>query len=81
MDVNEAPTLLKMSNNDVKENSPIGTLISNITVTDPDNEGSYSGRQRASCSITYDASGIFAIKDFTKFVTRRDKLDYESTSR
>ena len=36
-DNNEAPTNIELSNTEIDENSPPGTVISNVTVKDPDN--------------------------------------------
>ncbi len=81
MDVNEAPSAITLSNNNVKENSAIDTVIANVTVTDPDNEGAYAGKQRASCSVSSDPSGIFGIKDDVTLVVVKASLNYERISR
>ena len=79
--MNEAPTVIQLTSTHVNENSPIGTVIGNITVTDPDNQGNYSGRQTFVCLVTSDASGIFAVKDNTKLVVNKASLDYENQQR
>eukprot|EP00794_Sanderia_malayensis_P003136 gene3136-3604_t len=80
MDVNEAPTAISLSSNHVNENSAVGTVIANITVTDPDNAGVYAGRQRAVCSVTSDSSGIFAVKDDLTLYVAKASLNYERIS-
>ena len=63
------------------ENSQVGTFIGNVSVTDPDNEGKFNGRQKAFCQVINDASNIFEIKDDVKLVVKQESLDYETKSR
>ena len=35
----------------VAENSPVGTIVGNLTVTDPDNMGNHAGSQTFNCSV------------------------------
>lgn len=59
IDVNEAPYDIQLSSASVKENSPIGTVVSLITVLDPDVT---SSSQRFHCRLTNDAAGRFGVK-------------------
>lgn len=79
--MNEAPTVIQLTSTHVNENSPIGTVIGNITVTDPDNQGNYSGRQTFVCLVTSDASGVFSIKNDAQLVVSKASLNYERLSR
>ena len=63
------------------ENSLVGTFIGNVSVTDPDNEGKFNGRQKTFCQVIVDASNIFEIKDDVKLVVKQGSLDYETKSR
>ncbi|XP_065053229.1 protocadherin Fat 4-like isoform X4 [Rhopilema esculentum] len=77
LDINEAPTSLSLSSLSVNENSPVGTLVGNISVNDPDNEGKFSGRQKAMCRVIVDTSASFEVKDGVKLVVKRATLNYE----
>ena len=63
------------------ENSPVGKAIANISVTDPDNEGSFSGRQSASCQVSFDTSSIFEVNRGVVLVVKQSNLDFERQSR
>lgn len=80
LDVNEAPTSLSLSSNQVDENSPVGKAIGNISVVDPDNEGKFNGRQRASCRVIVDTSNMFDVNGDTTLVVKRSNLDFERQS-
>lgn len=70
-----------LSNNVIDENSRADSTVGNISVADPDNEGAYNGRQKASCSVVVDASNIFGIKDDAKLYIKQSNLDYETKAR
>ena len=65
----------------MNENSPVGKAIANISVVDPDNEGSFSGRQSASCQVSLDTSNIFDVNRGVVLVVKQSKLDFEKQSR
>ena len=50
-------------------------------MTDPDNEGKFSGRQRASCRVTVDTSNMFDVNGDTTLVVKRSNLNFEMQSR
>lgn len=75
-DVNEAPLSISLSGNSVYENSPVGTLIGNLTVEDPDNVGKRGKWQTHSCIISAGSSGLFTIQDMALIVAHNG-LDYE----
>lgn len=51
LDVNERPTDIILFSRNVPENSPKGTLVSNISVIDPDNNGPRGPWQNHSCRL------------------------------
>ena len=51
LDVNERPTDIFLSNSTVAENSPYGTIVGNLTVVDPDDNGPRGPRQQHYCRI------------------------------
>ena len=54
----------------------------NISVVDPDNEGKFNGRQRASCRVIVDTSNmLFDVNGDTTLVVKRSNLDFERQSR
>ena len=61
----------------MNENSPVGTEIGNISVSDPDNEGRFAGRQMHTCTLTFDASGTFGIRHDTTLFVKKAALDFE----
>ena len=81
MDVNEAPTSIQLSKNTVDENSAVGTLVGNITVLDPDNEGKYAGTQKASCHMITDTAGVFEINKNLQLVVKKGALNFEEKAR
>ena len=54
-DVNEKPTRITLSNRSVQENKPTGTVIGQLTVSDPDRQQSHV------CSLTDSANGKTAL--------------------
>eukprot|EP00112_Aurelia_sp_Birch-Aquarium-sp1_P005362 Seg1607.1 transcript_id=Seg1607.1/GoldUCD/mRNA.D3Y31 product="Protocadherin-like wing polarity protein stan" protein_id=Seg1607.1/GoldUCD/D3Y31 len=77
MDMNEAPTSIELSNDAVDENSAVGTLVGNITVSDPDNEGKYATTQKVSCHMITDIAGVFEIKNDAQLVVKKASLNFE----
>eukprot|EP00117_Sycon_ciliatum_P021146 scpid22649/ scgid18623/ Cadherin-related tumor suppressor; Protein fat len=77
VDVNEAPTAINITGFTVLENSPNGTVIGELLVTDPDNFGPKGHWQNASCSAMDNAGGIFTIVDNIVKVVQAS-LDYEA---
>ena len=59
-DVNEAPSAVMVKDNDVKENSEIGTLVGKLHADDPDN--ARTTRQVVTFTMTDSASGRFMIE-------------------
>lgn len=76
LDVNEAPTNIIISNNKVKENQAIPTVVGSVTVTDPDNEKTQ--RQTFKLEIVGSNSIPFAFQNGSLVATA--KLDFESKS-
>ncbi|XP_064622227.1 protocadherin Fat 4-like isoform X2 [Lineus longissimus] len=58
-DINEVPTTVTVSKNEVTENSAVGTDIATLTTEDPDNEE--SARQTFTYSLAVDAKGRFKV--------------------
>ena len=54
-DVNEQPTAITLSNTTVDENTPAGTMIGSLSITDPD------ARQTHTCSLVDSAGGRLGI--------------------
>ena len=79
-DVNEAPTKIALDGNAVLENSPRGTVIGNLSVTDPDNMGSKGNWQYHTCSVSSGGAGLLTVQDL-KLVVAHSGLDYEKVSR
>ena len=50
-------------------------------MVDPDNEGKFNGRQRASCRVIVDTSNMFDVNGDTTLVVKRSNLDFERQSR
>lgn len=80
IDVNEAPTDISLDGNNVVENSPRGTVIGNLSVTDPDNMGSKGYWQSHTCSVSSGGAGLFTVQDL-KLVVAHNGLDFERVSR
>jgi hypothetical protein len=82
-DVNEAPVSISLSNAVVAENSASGTVIGNLTITDPDNFGNFSSRQAHGCRLTDSAGGKFQIvlKNERNLLTQAaNSLNYEQAA-
>ncbi|XP_028399271.1 protocadherin Fat 4-like [Dendronephthya gigantea] len=80
IDQNEAPVGITLSNANIQENSPSGTVIGNFTIQDPDNFGNYPQRQSHVCRLTNSAQGKFQIvlKNGQNFLIQAvNSLDYE----
>ena len=75
-DVNEAPTSVMLDGNSVFENSPVGTVIGNLSVEDPDNHGKRGKWQTHSCRISAGSSGLLTIQGMN-LVVAQNGLDYE----
>lgn len=76
IDINEAPTDIKLSLNHAKENTPNNTFVCNITVTDPDNK--HTIIQSHTCEINQVGSKLFRLSQNQLFVN--GALDHESKS-
>lgn len=75
-DVNEAPTNISLTGDSVFENSPVGTVIGNLTVEDPDNFGIGGTKQIHSCSISAGASGLLVVNGM-QLAVARNGIDFE----
>ena len=76
LNVNEAPTDIVLTGLKVTENSPPGTLVANISVTDPDDKTSPS-RLYHSCVLTNTAGGRFQING-DKLIVGSASINYEA---
>ena len=74
LDLNEIPTSLDLSHGSVGENSPIGTLVGQVSSTDVDAGDS------ASYSLVDDAGGLFAVDANTGEITVDGSLDFETSA-
>lgn len=72
--VNEAPTSIELSNHVIAENSPIGTVVGIINVTDPDDA---FVPQRITCGLRNDAGGRFKIGGLALTVLDSRMLNFE----
>ena len=72
-DVNEKPTNITLSNSSVQENEPTGTVISLLTVSDPDRQ------QNHVCSLTDSANGRVALNN-NQLTVGRTGVNYEDAS-
>ncbi|MCZ8190879.1 MAG: Ig-like domain-containing protein [Microcystis sp. LE19-338.1B] len=73
--VNEAPTNIQLSKNNIDENSSNGTVIGTLTTTDPDANNTFS------YSLVDNANGRFAINSNQLIVADGTKLDYETNQK
>ena len=73
--VNEAPTSISVSNRVVAENSPRGTVVGIINVTDPDEA---FVRQTITCGLRNDAGGRFKVSGLNLTVLNSRMLNYEA---
>lgn len=73
--VNEAPTSIFLSNRLIPENSPLGTVVGLINVTDPDEA---FVPQNITCGLRNDAGGRFMVSGLTLRVMNSRMLNYEA---
>ena len=73
--VNEAPTSIFLSNRLIPENSPLGTVVGLINVTDPDEA---FVPQNITCGLRNDAGGRFTVSGLTLRVMNSRMLNYEA---
>lgn len=73
--VNEAPTSISLSNRVIPENSPHGTVVGIINVTDPDE---IFVHQNITCGLRNDAGGRFKVSGLTLMVLDSRILNYEA---
>ena len=73
--VNEAPSSIALSNGVIPENSPRGTVVGNIGVTDPDEPYLH---QNITCELRNDAGGTFSISGQSLTVSDSRMLNYEA---
>lgn len=77
-DVNESPTDITLSRLMVFENSPEGSLVANMTVSDPDNQGPKGSWQTHVCQLLDSAQERFKISNVTnKLLVSTGELNYE----
>lgn len=74
MNVNEAPTLITLSNHVIAENSPHGTVVGIINVTDPDEA---FVTQSITCGLRNDAGGRFKVIGLALTVLDSRMLNFE----
>ncbi|XP_061173276.1 protocadherin Fat 4-like [Saccostrea echinata] len=72
--VNEAPRNIRMTTNEIPENSPHGTVIGELTAEDPDNI--LKQIQILQFTLTDSAAGMFALNG-TQLMLISGELDYE----
>lgn len=72
-DVNEKPTKITLSNRSIQENKPSGTVIGQLTVSDPDRQQSHV------CSLTDSANGKAGISN-NKLTVGSAGVNYEEAS-
>lgn len=80
LDINEAPSMIGLTNSNVTENSKPGTVIGSLNVTDPDNLGPQGVRQSHTCSVVGNQIGKFLIQNSVLKVNQAT-LDYEQASK
>ena len=73
--VNEAPTSIALSNRVIAENSPQGTVVGLINVTDPDEA---FVPQRITCGLRNDAGGRFKVSGLVLTVLDSRMLNFEA---
>lgn len=76
--MNERPTNIMLSKSTVNENSPQGTLIANITVSDPDNLGPNGTWQTHKCILLDSAQDRFKISNFNRLLVYREEFNFET---
>lgn len=72
--LNEAPTSISLSNRVIPENSPRGTLVGIINVTDPDEA---FVPQNITCGLRNDAGGRFKVSGLALVVLDSRMLNFE----
>ena len=75
--MNERPTDIVLSSRSVPENSPKGTLVSNISVIDPDDKGPRGPWQNHSCRVLNAANTPFMINATANSLIVNGDLNYE----
>lgn len=78
-DVNERPTDIFLPSGSVQENSPQGTLVSKISVTDPDNKGPRGPWQNHTCVVLNPANTPFKVNKTSNSLVVAGVLNYEKT--
>lgn len=78
IDINEAPSDIILKDDAIDENSPIDTVIGNITVNDPDNASKNTILQTHTCTLTGDAKSTFKLVNGSIVVNNNRLLDYEA---
>lgn len=73
--VNEAPTSIALSNHVIAENSPQGTVVGIINVTDPDEA---FVPQSITCGLRNDAGGRFKVRGLALTVLDSRMLNFEA---
>ncbi|XP_022800387.1 protocadherin Fat 4-like [Stylophora pistillata] len=73
--VNEAPSLITLSNRAIAENSPHGTVVGIINVTDPDEA---FVPQKITCGLRNDADGRFKVSGMALTVLESRMLNFEA---
>lgn len=76
-DVNEQPTSITLDNLSFQENCNKGTIVGNLTVTDPDNAS--QKKQNHSCSITKSSLPVLDIVN-DQLVVNVNTVDYEQVN-
>ena len=79
-DVNERPTDIILSSSSIKENSPQGTPVSNISVSDPDDKGPRGPWQSHSCVVLNAANTLFMVNGSSNYLVVTGNLNYEKTA-
>lgn len=77
LDVNERPTGIILSSTSVPENSPKGTLVSNISVIDPDDKGPRGPWQNHSCRVLNPSNNPFLVNGTENSLILTGDLNYE----
>lgn len=77
-DVNEAPQAIQVNRLNVPENSLPGTVVSNISVIDPDNFGANKVKQTHNCTVMN--SPYFEVSSDNFLITGQENIDYEQVN-
>ncbi|XP_067682653.1 protocadherin Fat 4-like [Haliotis asinina] len=70
-DRNDAPSAVQLNNNEIPEQSPVGSVVGVFNVTDQDHG------QKHKCEVVNIQDVPFKVEDDLKLVVFRDQLDYE----